>query len=655
MNREFYELYNRELDLFYEHAAEYAEEYPDVAARLGSLLREHADPMAAGLLEGAAFLAARVQLKLKHEFPEFVNNLIEQLVPNYLAPTPSALLAKITPRYGDPALLDGANFARDALLDATYKEANRNVVCRYTTAAPLQIWPFYLSSAEYLTSAGALQPLGVRAPRNTVAALRLSLVLAQTSTPWDEAAEAAAKRDASATFAATKARALTFHLIGAEAHASAAYEQIFGRRTGVWLRYFDPDTGAALGADPENDCVEPIGFDETECLIPKDDRLFFGFDLLRDYFLFPQKFLGFSLRLDETTLKLLPSHAIEVIIGFDEANASLASAVTRDMFALYAASAVNLFEKTTDRIPIKRTQYEYHVIPDKSAYLDYEAHSILEVFAHFPGGAQKQRVRPLYAGTSDIREKSTLRYTLRRVMRRRTIEEKRYGAVSNYVDADMYLQLSGDDALSDETAGVAELSLRVRCSNRHLAEHLPIGLGRSDFRLVDDQDLDVSCVAGPTRPREPIVSQLRSRTEQAHTGVVAWRLINMLSLNHLGLVERSAGDNAQALREILATFADARDSVANRRMRGVLAVDSRPVVRRMRCADAAAPARGVEITVTLDDAAFDGGGAFLLGAVLDRFYAEYVALNHFTQLVVGTTERGVIMRWPARAGARRAL
>ena len=37
-----------------------------------------------GLLEGAAFLAARVQLKLKHEFPEFTGNLLEQLVPNYL-------------------------------------------------------------------------------------------------------------------------------------------------------------------------------------------------------------------------------------------------------------------------------------------------------------------------------------------------------------------------------------------------------------------------------------------------------------------------------------------------------------------------------------------------------------------------------------------
>jgi len=44
---------------------------------------------------------------------------------------------------------------------------------------------------------------------------------------------------------------------------------------------------------------------------------------------------------------------------------------------------------------------------------------------------------------------------------------------------------------------------------------------------------------------------LRSRSEIANSGVVSWRLINMLSLNYLGLVERGGGKNAGALREML--------------------------------------------------------------------------------------------------------
>ena len=47
--------------------------------------------------------------------------------------------------------------------------------------------------------------------------------------------------------------------------------------------------------------------------------------------------------------------------------------------------------------------------------------------------------------------------------------------------------------------------------------------------------------------------------------------------------------------------------------------------------------------------------AFLVGAVLDRFFSEYVGLNHFTQTVIRTTERGEIMRWPPRLGLRSDL
>ena len=123
--------------------------------------------------------------------------------------------------------------------------------------------------------------------------------------------------------------------------------------------------------------------------------------------------------------------------------------------------------------------------------------------------------------------------------------------------------------------------MRALCSNRHLTEQLPIGEGGADFRLLDNITLDVVCVAGPTPPRGPIVGQLRSRRETTHTGAVTWRLINMLSLNQLGLVERGAGQNGQSLREILSLFADLTDTATERKIRGVRSIDSRPVVRRI--------------------------------------------------------------------------
>src|ERR1700678_2664812 len=107
MDREFLLTYERELAVLREQAGEFAREYPGVAERLGGLIGDGADPMLAGLLQGAAFLAARVQLKIKHEFSDFTTNLLDQLAPHYLAPTPSFLLAQARPKFGEPALREG--------------------------------------------------------------------------------------------------------------------------------------------------------------------------------------------------------------------------------------------------------------------------------------------------------------------------------------------------------------------------------------------------------------------------------------------------------------------------------------------------------------------------------------------------------------------
>jgi type VI secretion system protein ImpG len=314
------------------------------------------------------------------------------------------------------------------------------------------------------------------------------------------------------------------------------------------------------------------------------------------------------------------------------------------------AAGVNLFEKRLDRIPVRSNQFEYHVVPDRSRPLDYETNRVVKVFAHIPGTMQKVPVEPLYSASA-ARSASGLCYTVRRLPRRRGAEEKRYALPSDYTGTEVFLSL-GERSDPDEVRRVAELSIDALCTNRHLPEHLPVGEGGADFHFLDDTELDVRCVAGPTRPLEPLLTAMAGKEQEASIGDVAWRLISMLSLNHLGLVNRSGGESAKALRETLVLFTDLADNATEQKIRGIRSVEARSIVRRLRQAQGAAAARGLEITVVVEDKAFEGSGVFLLGAVLDRFFAEYVAINHFTQTVVRTPERGEIMRWPTRLGLR---
>jgi type VI secretion system protein ImpG len=651
MDREFLDLYDVELKLLREQAKEFAEEYPGIADRLGGLLDDRMDPMVQGLLEGAAFLAARVQLKLRHEFPEFTNNLIEQLIPNFLAPTHSALIVQAIAPYGDPALKDGKKIARGSYLDATYIERDRQIACRYRLTSDIVIWPFEIRTAEYLGATAPLQAIGLPIDERIRAGLRITMTTRMSSRLETEIPD----QDAKPEFHASSCRTpeLTFFLTGPEGNAVALYEQIFSQRRRLFARYLD-SFGDPVVIEIPNESIVQIGLEENELLVPSDARIFHGFSLLKDYFHFSRKFLGFRLVGLAAVLARIKAKTFELIIGFSEANPRLLATVSRDHFDLYAAPAVNLFEKTTDRVFIKSHQTEYHVVADRSRPLDFEPHRVLEVFAHFVGRSEKVPVLPLYSAPRGANQAAARYfYTIRRLPRRRTAVERRYGGASDYTGTEMFLSLIEPAGAANDP--ISELSVKVLCSNRHLTESLPIGASGADFRLLNDTKIDFRCVAGPTRPTSPIASHLRSRGEFASTGSVTWRLINMLSLNHLGLISRAAGRNAQSLREILALFADLGEAATERRIDGIRSLDSKPVVRRVRSDTGVGAARGMEVTVVIDERAFEGSGIFLLGAILDRFFAEYVAINNFTQTVVRSVERGEIMRWPVRLGRRRPL
>lgn len=653
MNREFLHLYNQELRILEEQAAEFAGEFPGIADRLGGLVGDQMDPMVQGLLQGSAFLAARVQLKLKHEFPEFTANLLEQLVPNYLAPTPSVMLAQVLPTFGDSALREGRLIKRESYVDATYRERDRRVACRYRLANDITLWPLELREAEYLPSVAPMHALGLHPPQDAAAGLRLSFTVRSAQRPEDEIPQDQVQAKPETWAAGLRIARLPIYLGGNEGDADALYEQLFAHLNGVSIRYLDNFD------DPQSfslplDCIRQIGFDEGDEFYFNDARVFRGFDFLREYFMFPRKFLGFAINGLDEALRRVPQRAFEIVLSFRESNPRLAAATKRESFILYGAPAINLFEMTTDRIPVKVNQHEYPVIPDRSRVLDYEPHRILDVYAHYPGARAKQRVTPLYSARSDGTPSNGLFFAIRRLPRRRSREEAAQGGQSDYTGTDIFLSLV-EPADLDTDEGVAELSVRALCSNRHLTEQLPVGEGGADFRLLEDTTIEFRCALGPTPPREPLLSQQRGRTEAVYGGASTWRLINMLSLNHLGLLDRGGGRNAQALREILSLFADLADSATERRIRALRAIDAQPIVRRVRHRAGTGAARGTEITVTIDEKGFEGAGAFLLGAVLDRFFAEYAGINHFTQLVVRSVERGEIMRWPPRVGARRAL
>src|SRR5882757_8717372 len=116
MDRRILRYTERELQYLREMGAEFAREFPVVAGRLALDVVPCPDPYVERLLEGFAFLAARVHLKLDSEFPRFTQSLLDTVYPHYLCPTPSAVIVQIDPDPVDPGLIEGVPVARDTPL-----------------------------------------------------------------------------------------------------------------------------------------------------------------------------------------------------------------------------------------------------------------------------------------------------------------------------------------------------------------------------------------------------------------------------------------------------------------------------------------------------------------------------------------------------------
>ena len=641
MKKAFRDTYNKELALLYERSREFAADYPGIADRLGGLIKENLDPAVAGLLEGTAFMAARVQLKMDEEFRTFSTELLNQVFPDALAPTPSVMLAQANPPFDNKDLVNGLHFDAGAYLDARFVDADQRVSCRFSLCGPLSIWPLSIPKAVYHASPAPFLAAGeAEVAPGTKGGLQLTILRPMSAT----------STNGGGPLAEIKADDLTVHLVADMPDAVALYEQIFCDLKRASLRYLDQHGDPVfIRLDPRS--IEQIGFDEGADLFPHDGRLFQGFAHLREVFVFPRKLLGFRLTGLARHLPRIAASDMQLMLEFGSANQNLAARISEKAFALNCAPAVNLFEESASQIRLDDKRTEFVVTPDSSPLTHYEIYRITAVHAHYSGVQEKVRVNPLYATPrGDAKPRQALYFTSRQKPRRPTEKERRFGGRQRYLGTETFISLYEPPDLEGE-ARAHRLQVRTLCSNRHLPEYLPIAESRDDFHMCDDVSVSLGCVAGPTPPRAAMTEIEANAHHRATAGDNYWRLISYLSLGHFSL--EGDGDGALAadrLRELLSLFADLSNVVTEAQLQGLKSVTTRPIVRSIQRGDGYHPARGLQIRITFDEAAFEGSGIILLGATLDRFLAEYAAVNSFTQTVIVSTDRGDIASFPPRTG-----
>src|SRR4051794_33964485 len=108
--------YDSELAFLREMGAEFAARYPKVAARLLLEADKCEDPHVERILEGVAFLTARIRHKIDDEFPEITDSLLGIVAPHYQRPIPSMSVVQFVLGRDQVKMTDGHTIGRGAAL-----------------------------------------------------------------------------------------------------------------------------------------------------------------------------------------------------------------------------------------------------------------------------------------------------------------------------------------------------------------------------------------------------------------------------------------------------------------------------------------------------------------------------------------------------------
>lgn len=616
MDPRLLDYYNQELTYLRKAATEFGEEHDGVASRLGLKGQGNPDPYVERLLEGVAFLGARVQLKMADQFPEFTQHLLQAIQPHYLAPMPSICVAGFEPNDGDPVLIEGHKVERGTMLTAIAADHGGAPV-QFRTGHDVTLWPLRISEVEYLATGTAVSEYGGIAGVTAEAGLRLRFVAAPDVDLSKIAPES-----------------LPIHLTGSEALPFELYRQLAGETLAVIAR--SPDT--VSGGWTRLPLPEQIGFADEEALLPAEQRSFRGYRLLSEYFACPERFLFVNLKEPRKAFANCKT-ACDVIFLFSRSAPQLAGAIARDNFRLYATPAINLFEKRLDRVKIEPHTHEYQAIPDKTRKHDFEVFRITEVRAFARENVDARPVAPLYAlGALLYDYREALFYTSRLRLRQLSTIERRSRKRGEYVGTETWISLTapGEPELLDD---ISTLEVTALVTNRELPELLGFR-GTTHFSAPGIHARTISLLRAPSRPRTPL-----------GIGDAAWRVIGHLTPNYTTLAPEDHADPS-ALRDHLALYRPPDDPALGKEIDGIVSVQSRRITRRVPGLDRMATARGHQISIKLDSSAFERSRMFLFGAVLERFLAEFASVNSFTQTEFHSSKEGKFAQWPPRMGRR---
>lgn len=601
------EYYQSELAYLRKSGVEFARQYPGIAGRLELGADSTPDPFTERLIESFAWLTGRIRHSISARIPQVSATLLGALYPNFTAPVPPMSIAELTPDSRRPELTEGVIVPQGTPLECTWtKQGGEEIPIKWRTAWPVTLYPIRVFQVDF-------QPAGRYGFHKALSVLRIRLQCEMES------------------FEQCDIKTLRFFLFGDRFETFAVYEKVLMHQLGLGLVNPDgEDDTKTILLDREN--IQAAGLTPEEFVLPGERYTIPAYQLVQEYFAFPERFLYFDFPIDlqKHVSKLAKDGSmkrLDVLIPLETASTGLS--VSSDMFRLYTTPIVNLFEKISEPLDLDEMRSEYRLLPDARRNASTEIHTVDSVSMIDPENGDTLAVEPFFSPRFEEKTNKPKSFWIM----------ERTPSAAGLPGTDVWLRFV-DSVFNPTRVESRTVFAKLLCTNRFLAAEIAAGT-----RLLSEREIPttaVSLLMKPTVPQAPPMD-----------GESLWMLISHLSLNYLSL----EGENAAAvLREILRLYIPRESTALMRQLQGVRNLETKPIVRRMGTTPWRGFVRGLGIELTLDDACFPGGSPYLFAEVMNSFFRLYAGINTPTQLSWKRTVGNEIRKqWKPNFGMRPGL
>lgn len=580
--------FREELAYLREQGKVFSQTYPQLSRFLQS--RSY-DPDVERLLEGFAFLTARLRAKVDDEFPELTHSMLTMLWPNYLRPIPSFTIMALSP---EGNLNGPQTVKKGAMFDSKKVE---QTTCHFTSCRDVMVYPLV---CERVFCEHTREASNVTISLNNVSESPLTTLDLQS---------------------------LRFYLGGDRQSAQMLY---------LWLNHYLADISITVNGvryPLPTRTISRVGFDREDALLPYPSNVSDGYRLLQEYLTFPEAFHFFDVNGIAQALPQEKALHFELHLHFNKTLPSDVS-VTAEHFQLYCVPAINLFSHDADPIDLTGKRTEYLVSPSSRHPSHYEVFSIDAVTGWQDENQQVKRVR------GALRRYSAFESFYHEVERARHRQSLYYRSrIKNSLRGD------GFDTFisfvrSDETAAIdidEAVSLSLTCSNRQL----PLALGIGDIKGETQSSPTFASfrnITAPTQSLRPVLD-----------GSLLWVLISNMSLNYLSLLSTDALKSVLGAYDFRALVDRQAERIAKKRMDSIVSIETSPVDKLVH----GYPVRGLRSVLVLDQMGFGSeGDLYLFGTILSHFFSLYASINSFHELIVKNERNQEEYSWEMQIGTQ---